>query len=82
VLYTVDLRGFLDAYDARTGAPLLHLPMKLLTHTQAPTFSWGAVTVARHRVYASVGVGLASAGLPSMPNGYVISYRPLLGGNA
>jgi polyvinyl alcohol dehydrogenase (cytochrome) len=82
VLYTVDLKGFLDAYDARTGAPLLHLPMKLGTHTQAPTFSWGAVTVARHHVYASIGLGLTSAGLPSMPNGYVISYVPLMGGTA
>jgi polyvinyl alcohol dehydrogenase (cytochrome) len=78
VVYTVDLKGFLDAYDAATGAPLLHLPMGATTGTGAdPTFSWGAVTVARHRVYASVGLGLTSAGLPSMPNGFVIAYDPI-----
>jgi polyvinyl alcohol dehydrogenase (cytochrome) len=79
VLYTVDLKGFLDAYDAGTGAPLLHRPMSLGANTGvAPTFSWGGVSVARNTVYASVGVGLTSAGanFPSMPNGFVIAYRP------
>ena len=41
-----------------------------------PPLSWGGVTVARNTVFASVGVGLTSAGLPSMPNGFVIAYRP------
>lgn len=80
VLYTVDLKGFLDAYDAVTGAPLLHRPMALGADTHAdPTFSWGGVTVARNTVYASIGVGLASLEQPAllMPNGFVIAYRPL-----
>jgi polyvinyl alcohol dehydrogenase (cytochrome) len=75
VLWTVDLKGFLDAYDPVTGAPLHHLPMAVGSDTREnPTFSWGGVTVARNAVFASVGVGLTSAGLPSMPNGYVIAF--------
>ncbi|GAC1414873.1 MAG: hypothetical protein NVSMB57_10430 [Actinomycetota bacterium] len=80
VLYTVDLKGFLDAIDAVTGAPLLHRPMPLGSDTGVdPTLSWGGTTIARGTVYASVGVGLTSASetLPAMPNGYVIAYRPL-----
>ena len=76
VLYTVDLKGFLDLYDAATGAPLEHIPMAVGSDTgRNPPFSWGGVTVARHMAYASVGVGVTSAGLPSMPNGFVIAYR-------
>lgn len=80
VLYTVDLKGFLDALDAGTGAPLLHRPMSLGSATgAAPTLSWGGVTVARGTVYASVGVGLTSAqpSVPAMPDGFVIAYRPM-----
>jgi polyvinyl alcohol dehydrogenase (cytochrome) len=46
VLYTVDLAGFLDAYDATTGALLMHRPMNLQTdtvgwgRTQLPTGQW------------------------------------------
>jgi polyvinyl alcohol dehydrogenase (cytochrome) len=80
VVYTVDLKGFLDAYDAGTGAPLLHRPMAVGANTgAAPTFSWGGVTVARNTVYASVGVGAtsANASVPAMPDGFVIAYRPV-----
>jgi polyvinyl alcohol dehydrogenase (cytochrome) len=80
VVYTVDLKGFLDAYDAGTGAPLLHRPMEVGASTGvAPTLSWGGVSVARNTVYASVGVGLtsAAAGVPAMPDGFVIAYRPV-----
>lgn len=80
VIYTVDLKGFLDAYDAGTGAPLLHRPMELGADTHAdPTFSWGGTTIARQTVYASVGVGLTSTEQDSwaMPNGFVIAFRPL-----
>lgn len=81
VVYTVDLKGFIDAYDAATGLPLLHRPMSLGSGTGLdPTLSWGAATVARNTVFASVGVGLSSAniGTPDMPNGFVIAYRPAL----
>lgn len=77
IVYTVDLKGFLDAYDAGTGLPLLHRPIALGAHTHAdPTFTWGGATVARQTVYVSVGVGLTSAGMPSMPNGFVVAFRP------
>lgn len=70
VVYTVDLRGFLDAYDAGTGAPLAHLPMKLNSDTGTdPLLSWGGVAVARNTVYAGVG-------MTGLPNGYVIAYQP------
>ncbi len=79
VLYTVDLKGFIDAYDAGTGAPLLHRPMQLGANTGvAPTLSWGGVSIARNTIYASVGVGLTSVSedVPPMPDGFVIAYRP------
>lgn len=79
ILYTPDLKGFLNAYDAGTGAPLLHRPMGIGADTREdPTLSWGGVSVARGTVYVSVGVGLTSAGamFPSMPNGFVIAFRP------
>jgi polyvinyl alcohol dehydrogenase (cytochrome) len=81
IIYIVDLRGFLDAYDAATGAPLLQQPMELGSGG-SPTFSWGGTTVARHTVYASVGIGATSAGTmfssAQMPDGFVIAYRPQL----
>jgi polyvinyl alcohol dehydrogenase (cytochrome) len=78
VLYTVDLKGFLDAYDSGSGLPLLHRPIWLGADTHGdPTFSWGGATVAHGMVFASVGIGLTSASLPSMPNGFVVAYRPL-----
>jgi hypothetical protein len=58
----------------------MHLPMQVGSDeatTTNPPLSWGGVSVARHLVFASVGVGLTSAGLPSMPDGFVIAYAPL-----
>ena len=80
ILYTVDFKGFLDAYDARTGLPILHRPMQLGADTHAdPVFSWGGVTVARNTVYASVGLGATSAEIDlALPNGFVIAYRPFI----
>ena len=66
VVYTVDLKGFLDAYDAETGAPLLHRPM--LFDGQDLTVSWGGVAIARNTVYGAVGI-------TGLPNGLVIAYR-------
>jgi len=70
IVYTVDLKGFLDAYDARTGAPLLHRPIVAGSQTGAdPAASWGGVAVARNTVYAATGItGLA--------NGFVVAFRP------
>ena len=78
VLWTVDLKGFLDGYDARTGLLLQHLPMSVGTQTyEDPALSWGGVTVARRMVFASVGIGATSADLPSAPNGFVLAFRRL-----
>jgi polyvinyl alcohol dehydrogenase (cytochrome) len=78
VVYTVDLKGFLSAYDSGTGLPLLHRPLALGSGTWLePTLTWGGVSLARNTVFASVGVGLTSAGIDAaMPNGFVIAYRP------
>jgi polyvinyl alcohol dehydrogenase (cytochrome) len=67
VVYIVDLKGFFDAYDAATGAPLLHRPMMVDSRDLSP--SWAGVSIARHTVYAAVGI-------TGLPNGYVIAYRP------
>jgi hypothetical protein len=86
VVYTVDYKGFLDAYEAATGAPLLHLPMIAATHARYdstltdPILSWAGVSVARNTVYASIGVDAEGYGLPQLPNGYVVAYRVPEGG--
>lgn len=70
VVYMVDTRGFLDGYDASTGAPVLQRPLTLGSGTGSnPPPSWGGVAVARHTVYVETGVtGLA--------NGFIIAFRP------
>jgi len=74
IVYTVDLKGFLDAFDAQTGAPLLARPIVLQGGTGAnPVLSWGGVSVARNTVYAAVG-------LSALPTGFVVAFRPGGGG--
>lgn len=72
VVYTVDFRGFLDAYDATTGAPLLHRSLNLGGPAE-PALSWGGVSIARNTVYAAIGMS-------GLPNGHVVALRP--GGGA
>jgi polyvinyl alcohol dehydrogenase (cytochrome) len=68
VVYSVDLTGFLDAFDARTGALLAKRPLAL--GGSGPTsLSWGGVSVARNTIYASVGIG-------SLGEGFVVAFRP------
>ena len=67
VVYTVDLKGNLDAYDSVTGAPILSRPMGPDVNNIAP--SWGGVSIARNTVYAAVGI-------TGLPTGYVVAYRP------
>ena len=67
VVYTTDVKGALDAYDAATGAPLLHRPMEF--DAQNITASFGGVSIARNTVYAAIGT-------LGLPNGYIIAYRP------
>ena len=68
VVYTVDLTGFLDAFDATTGAPLLKRPL-FLGGSGAASLSWAGVSVARNTVYAGVG-------MTGLPDGFVVAYRP------
>lgn len=83
IAYTVELSGFLDAFDVGTGAPILRYPLlaspdspgALVPVTDRPPLSWGAVSVARHTVYVTAGVGLTSAGQSSLPTGYVMAFR-------
>jgi polyvinyl alcohol dehydrogenase (cytochrome) len=72
IVYTVDFRGFLDAYDAATGVPLLHRSL-LIGGPTTPTLSWGGVSIARGTVYAAVG-------MTGLPDGQVVALRPLAGG--
>ncbi|HEX7166249.1 MAG TPA: PQQ-binding-like beta-propeller repeat protein [Acidimicrobiales bacterium] len=70
IVYTVDLKGALDAFDARNGAPLLHYPMVLGSGTGAnPALSWAGVSVARNTVYTAVGIS-------GLENGFVVAFRP------
>ena len=63
VVYTVDLTGFLDAFDARTGALLAKRPLALGGTSSPASLSWGGVSVARNTIYAAVGISLARGGL-------------------
>ena len=73
IAYTVDLKGFLDAFDTTTGVQLLAMPIATAFANNpsdaGPTLSWGGVSVARHTVYVSVG-------LSELPSGYVVAFRP------
>lgn len=73
VVYSVDLKGNLVGMDAATGAQILNYPMLPETAPDSP-ISWGGTSVARNRVYATVGVGITSVGFNSVPGGYVIAF--------
>jgi polyvinyl alcohol dehydrogenase (cytochrome) len=74
VVYTADLKGFLDAYEARTGVPLAHRPLLLGADNGGnPMLSWGGVSIARNTVYAAVGID-------GLPDGFVVALRPGGGG--
>jgi polyvinyl alcohol dehydrogenase (cytochrome) len=73
VVYTVDLRGFLDAYDAASGVSLLHRSL-MIGGPASPTASWGGVSIARGTIYAAVG-------MTGLPDGQVVALRPLASGS-
>ena len=75
VVYSVGLTGVLDAYDAGTGALLLHHPMGADVATGDLAASWGGVSIARNTVYAAIG-------MTGLPNGSIVAYRPAIGGGA
>lgn len=62
VVYTVDTAGAFDAFDASSGVPLLHRPVRLDTGQSSTALSSSGVAIARNTVY----VALAGA---------VIAYR-------
>jgi hypothetical protein len=56
VAYTLDSLGFLDAYDERSGLPLLHRPVALDGATDAiGGLVAGGVSIANHTVYVAAG---------------------------
>ena len=76
VMYTSDFKGFLNAYEAETGLPLLQRPMWLDVNLGDAAITWAGVSVARNRLYASIGIDGEGYGIPQLPNGYVIAYSP------
>lgn len=74
VVYTMNVQGFLDAFDAATGLPLLHRSLTQGTDVEPPGASWAGVSVARNTVYGAIGT--AVVGGP----GYVVAFRPGGGG--
>jgi polyvinyl alcohol dehydrogenase (cytochrome) len=66
VVYTVDLKGFLNAYDAATGVQVLSTPMWIAG--DGLKASWGGVSIARNTIYAAVGT-LGT-------NGALVAYKP------
>ena len=70
IAYTVDLKGFLDAYDSQTGVPLLHRPIAAGSAAAGnPVLSWGGVSIARNTVYAAVGI-------TALSNGFIVAFKP------
>ncbi|HEV7887131.1 MAG TPA: PQQ-binding-like beta-propeller repeat protein [Acidimicrobiales bacterium] len=65
VVYTMDVKGFLDAYDAATGVPLLHRPVGSDSDQVKAGAGGlgGGVSIARNTVYAPA-------------NGIVAAFRP------
>jgi polyvinyl alcohol dehydrogenase (cytochrome) len=76
VAYTVDVKGFLDACDAATGAPLLHHPIANVGTGTDPILSFAGVSVARNTVYAATGIQSTGADAANVSNGYVVAFRP------
>jgi outer membrane protein assembly factor BamB len=66
VAYVADGKGFMDAYDAATGVPLLHRPMTVDT-LDACTNIGGGVAIARNTIYAACGEG-------TMAGGWLVAY--------
>jgi polyvinyl alcohol dehydrogenase (cytochrome) len=69
VAYTLDLYGFLNAYDARTGAPLAKKHLAVGGSRNPASLSWGGVAIARNTVYANSGLG-------SLSEGNIVAFRP------
>jgi outer membrane protein assembly factor BamB len=65
VVYSLDSNGFLDAWDARSGVPLLRKPLPVDGGLYAiGAFASGGVAIANHTVYVAAG-------------SHLIAYRPV-----
>ena len=69
VVYSMDVSGSLNAFDARSGALLAKRPVALGGSRSAASLSWGGVSIARNTVYAATGLG-------SLPQGFIVAFRP------
>ena len=66
VTYTLDGNGFLDAFDASTGQPLLHRPLAQDTGAPMVQLTSSGVAIAQHTVFvADTGSG---------NEGYLVAY--------
>jgi outer membrane protein assembly factor BamB/plastocyanin len=69
VVYSLDLSGALNAFDARTGVPLNRKSL-IPGGTKSPlTASWGGVAIARNHIYANTGMG-------SLSEGHIVALKP------
>jgi polyvinyl alcohol dehydrogenase (cytochrome) len=83
VVYTVDGNGFLDAFAAGTGTPLLRRPMAADTGTPMGGVTSGGLAIAEHAVVvaatsesAATGAITGSGGTGPGSGAYLIAYRP------
>jgi outer membrane protein assembly factor BamB len=83
VVYTFDGNGFLDAFAAARGTPLLRRPLAADTHTSMGGLTSGGVAIAEHAVFAAATSTSAAAGAITGSGGsgpgsgaYLIAYRP------
>ena len=83
VVYTLDGNGFLDAFAAATGLPVLRRSVSLDVGDSAANLSSAGVAVADHTVFVAasggggaITAGFAAAGVPNLPgSGYLVAYR-------
>ena len=68
VVYTTDLLGFLNAFDAGTGLPLGKHALGIGGTKTPLSLSWAGVSVARNTIYAA-------SGISGLPEGFVVAFR-------
>jgi outer membrane protein assembly factor BamB len=60
VVYTIDGNGFVDAFDASTGLPLLRRPVLTDSGQPAVAVTSSGIAVARNTVYVAAGNALVA----------------------
>lgn len=74
VVLTADGKGFLDAYDAALGTPLVHRSMQS-DIGEACLNTGGGIAVARNTIYAVCGERDVTFGPSDVATGWVIAYQ-------